>query len=92
MKPNLMTVMTISTGLVFVGAISAFLLYVPVLNVATVSAIVLALIVMFGLGVLAGGRGIRLRLHRATVPHASGTITVLSPRKPAIIAASESTP
>jgi hypothetical protein len=89
-KPNLMTVMTVSLGVLFVGATAAFLLYVPALTIATVSAIVLALVVTFGLGVQAGTKGIRLRLHKP--PAFKKTVTPLRPnnaRLPLIVAISD---
>jgi len=90
MKPNLMTVMTISMGTLFAGAIAAFLLYVPVLTIATVSTIVLALIVMFGLGVQAGTRGIKLRLHKSSVLRSKESVQrANSGRMPAIVAISD---
>jgi hypothetical protein len=90
MKPNLMTVMTISMGALFVGATAAFLLYVPVLNIVTVSTIVLALIVTFGLGVQAGTRGIRLRLHKTSSNgNTASARRASSARTPLIVAISD---
>jgi hypothetical protein len=63
MRPDWITFVAISLGALFAGAVAAFLLYVPVLSVATVSTVVLALIVMFGLGAHAGGRRIRIARH-----------------------------
>jgi hypothetical protein len=101
MKPNLITVVTIAMGALFLGAVVAFLLYVPVLAIATVSTIALALIFMFGLGVQAGSRGIRLRLRRGSyltnpvtstllrnAPQPSNSITLISSKAPPISAGS----
>ena len=44
--------------------IGAFLLYVPAISLASVVAVVMALILMFVLGVHAGGRRIRIGRHR----------------------------
>ena len=61
LKLDLITFVTIAVGVLFAGSIAAFLLYVPLLTVMTVSGILLALGVMFGLGVQAGGRRIRIK-------------------------------
>ena len=50
-----------ATGIMLVGAMAAFLLYVSLLTVTTVSLVLLALILMFALGVQAGGRRIRIK-------------------------------
>ena len=42
------------------GSLSAFLLFVPILSIATVVLLVAGLILMFGLGLHAGKREIRL--------------------------------
>jgi hypothetical protein len=45
-------------------SIGAFLLYVPAISLVSVVAVIMALILMFVLGVQAGGRRIRLGRHR----------------------------
>ena len=56
-------------GILLIGSIAAFLLYVPAFHVLTVSVIVLALVVTFCLGVQTGGRRIRFRrLKRSQEP------------------------
>ena len=51
-------------SVLFIGSVAAFLLYVPVFTIITVLTIVVGLIVTFGLGVVAGGRRIRLKRHK----------------------------
>ena len=43
-----------STGALLVGSIGAFLLFVPVLSIATAVCILVGLLLMFGLGVQVG--------------------------------------
>jgi hypothetical protein len=45
-----------SLGVLFLGSIGAFLLFVPVLSLATVVCMLVALMLMFGLGVQVGNR------------------------------------
>jgi hypothetical protein len=47
----------VSSGVVFVGSIAAFCLFVPVLSIATVVWVQVGLMLMFGLGFQAGTRG-----------------------------------
>jgi hypothetical protein len=42
------------------ASIGAFLIYVPLIGLVTVTAIILGFVLAFGLGVLAGGRRIRI--------------------------------
>jgi hypothetical protein len=58
----------IALGIVFAGTIGAFLLYVPVLTIFSVSAVLLGFVVMFGLGMQAGGRRIRVKRTKMS-PH-----------------------
>jgi hypothetical protein len=46
-----------SSGALFLGAIGAFFLFVPVLSIATVVWMLMGLMLMFGLGVQVGTRG-----------------------------------
>ena len=46
------------SGILFLGAIGAFFLLVPVLSIATVVWMMVGLLLMFGLGVQVGTRGI----------------------------------
>jgi hypothetical protein len=61
MRPDLITFVAICLGVLFAGSLAAFLLFVPLFTVTTVSTILLGLMVMFGLGVQAGGRRIRIK-------------------------------
>jgi hypothetical protein len=53
----IMRIFLASSGALFVGSIGAFLLFVPILSIATVFGTVLGLMLMFGLGVQVGSRG-----------------------------------
>jgi ABC-type transport system involved in Fe-S cluster assembly fused permease/ATPase subunit len=64
MATNLITVIfSILGALLLVGTVAAFLLAVPAVSFAGVTVILLALLLMFTLGVYAGGRRIRIRRH-----------------------------
>jgi hypothetical protein len=52
------------------ASIGAFLIYVPLIEVGTVTAITLGFVLAFGLGVLAGGRRIRVSRLLRKVPEA----------------------
>src|SRR5262249_31499675 len=56
MRIGLVLFGTAFVGLIFLGSLGAFLLFVPVLSVVTVTLLLIALILMFVLGVQAGGR------------------------------------
>jgi hypothetical protein len=45
------------TGVLMLGSIAAFLLFVPLLSIVAVVSILLALLLMFGIGVQVGNRG-----------------------------------
>jgi hypothetical protein len=45
-----------SSGALFLGSLGAFLLFVPILSIATVVWTLLGLLLMFGLGVQVGSR------------------------------------
>ena len=47
-----------SSGALFLGSMGAFLLFVPILNIATVASVLTGLLLMFGLGVQVGTRQI----------------------------------
>jgi hypothetical protein len=57
---HLTTVLEVLLGILFLGSIGTFFLYVPILPVAAAVTIMLALILMFILGVQTGGRRIRV--------------------------------
>ena len=59
-------VFTTLLGVLLIGTIAAFLLYVPSLTLMSVAAIVMGLLLTFGLGVQVGGR--RIRIHRQKTP------------------------
>jgi hypothetical protein len=64
MATNFITViLSILGAILLVGTVAAFLLQVPAVSVAGVSVVLLALLLMFTLGVYAGGRRIRIRRH-----------------------------
>lgn len=64
MATNLITtVFSILAACLLVGSVSAFLLTVPAVTFAGVTVVLLALLLMFTLGVYAGGRRIRVRRH-----------------------------
>ena len=50
-------ILLISSGTLFVGAMGAFFLLVPMLSIATVASMMVGLVLMFGLGVQVGARG-----------------------------------
>ncbi len=60
MKLNLITVICVLLAALLVGTVAAFLLLVPVMSVAAVSTVLLASILMFGLGLNVGRRRIRI--------------------------------
>jgi hypothetical protein len=55
-----MTAVGVLLGVLILGSFGAFFLYVPILPVAAAATIMLALILMFILGVQTGGRRIRI--------------------------------
>ena len=57
---HLMTAVGVLLGVLILGSFGAFFLYVPILPVAAAATIMLALILMFILGVQTGGRRIRI--------------------------------
>jgi len=64
MATNFITVIfSILAACLLVGSVSAFLLEVPVVTFVSLTVILLALLLMFTLGVYAGGRRIRIRRH-----------------------------
>lgn len=64
MATNFITVIfSILGAILLVGTVAAFLLEVPAVSFASVGIILLALLLMFTLGVYAGGRRIRIRRH-----------------------------
>jgi ABC-type transport system involved in Fe-S cluster assembly fused permease/ATPase subunit len=64
MATNFITVVfSILGALLLVGTVATFLLEVPAVSFAGVTVILLALLLMFTLGVYAGGRRIRIRRH-----------------------------
>ncbi len=73
MKFNLIMLLSIFLAALLTGAIAAFLLFVPVMSVAVVSSVVLVSVLMFGLGLQAGRR--RLRITR----HKNPSVSTLSP-------------
>jgi hypothetical protein len=50
-------ILLISSGALFLGAMGAFFLLVPMLSIATVVSMMVGLVLMFGLGVQVGARG-----------------------------------
>ncbi len=48
-----------STGLLLLGSVGAFLLFVPLLSIVAVVFVVLSLMLMFGIGVQVGNQGSR---------------------------------
>jgi uncharacterized membrane protein YedE/YeeE len=73
MKPHMkihvfLIAFVVALGIVFAGTIGAFLLYVPVLTIFSVSAVLFGFVVMFGLGMQAGGRRIRVKRTKMS-PH-----------------------
>jgi uncharacterized membrane protein YfcA len=69
LKMNLNFVVASSVAVLFLASLIAFFLYVPALSVITTLIILLALVLMFGLGAYAGGRRIRIK-RRWPVGHA----------------------
>ncbi len=64
MPTNLITmIFSILAAALLVGTVAAFLLEVPVVTLAGLTVILLALLLMFTLGVYAGGRRIRIKRH-----------------------------
>jgi ABC-type transport system involved in Fe-S cluster assembly fused permease/ATPase subunit len=64
MATNLITmVFSILAACLLIGSVSAFLLVVPAVTFAGVTVVLLALLLMFTLGIYAGGRRIRIRRH-----------------------------
>ena len=57
---HLITAVGVLLGVLLLGSFGAFFLYVPILPVAAVVTIMLALFLMFMLGVQTGGRKIRV--------------------------------
>jgi hypothetical protein len=57
---HLITTLGVLLGVLILGSFGAFFLYVPILPVAAAVTIMLALILMFILGVQTGGRRIRV--------------------------------
>jgi VIT1/CCC1 family predicted Fe2+/Mn2+ transporter len=73
---HLTTAIGVLLGVLIFGSLGAFFLYVPILPVAAAVTIMLALILMFFLGVQTGGRRIRV-LRRKTA--AASQLAELSP-------------
>jgi len=64
MATNLITaIFSILAATLLLGTVAAFLLQVPAVTLASLTVILLALLLMFTLGVYAGGRRIRIRRH-----------------------------
>jgi hypothetical protein len=64
MATNLITmIFSILAAVLLVGSVAAFLLEVPAETLAGVTVVLLSLLLMFTLGVYAGGRRIRIRRH-----------------------------
>ena len=61
-KRHLMTAIGVLLGVLILGSFGAFFLYVPILPVAAAATIMLALILMFILGVQTGGRRVRRKM------------------------------
>jgi len=61
MTGNLITtIFAVLFGLLILGTVGSFLLFVPVLSILSVASILLALMFMFALGLHVGGRRIRI--------------------------------
>jgi ABC-type transport system involved in Fe-S cluster assembly fused permease/ATPase subunit len=60
MTTKIAVLLSIFPFALLIGSVAAFLLYVPVMTVAATAAILLALVLTFTLGVVAGGRRIRI--------------------------------
>ena len=54
------TIFAVLFGLLILGTVGSFLLFVPVLSILSVASILLALMFMFALGLHVGGRRIRI--------------------------------
>jgi hypothetical protein len=64
MATNLITkVFSILASILLIGVVAAFLLEVPAESLASVTVVLLSLLLMFTLGVFAGGRRIRISRH-----------------------------
>ena len=64
MATNFITmIFSILAACLLVGSVAAFLLEVPAVTFVSLTVILLALLLMFTLGVYAGGRRIRIRRH-----------------------------
>jgi ABC-type transport system involved in Fe-S cluster assembly fused permease/ATPase subunit len=64
MATNLITmIFSILAAALLVGTVAAFLLQVPAVSLAGLTVVLLALLLMFTLGVYAGGRRIRIKRH-----------------------------
>lgn len=64
MRFNLMAWIASLSGVLLAAAFAAFLFFVPLMSVAVVSSVLLISVLMFGLGVQAGRRPIRITRHR----------------------------
>ena len=64
MRLTYTSVAAITVAVMFIIAVAAFLIYVPLSTVLAAALIALALMVMFALGIQAGGRRIRIRRER----------------------------
>jgi hypothetical protein len=65
MTGNLITsIFAVLLGLALLGTVGAFLMAVPVVSLVSVVSILLALMLMFALGMHAGGRRIRIHPRR----------------------------
>jgi hypothetical protein len=68
MKLSLTSAVTILATVLFIASVGMFLLYVPLSTILAASIILLAMLVTFGLGVQAGGRRIRIKRHKDSLP------------------------
>lgn len=67
MRRDLTFLVGILVGVLFLGSLGAFLLYVPILPLTVVVTTLLGLILMFVLGIQTGGRRIRIsRVRKAS--------------------------
>lgn len=60
MTTKIAVLLTIFPFALLLGSIAAFMLYVPVVTIVATVTILLALVLTFTLGVIAGGRRIRI--------------------------------
>jgi len=60
MTTKIAVLLTIFPFALLLGSIAAFMLYVPVVTIGATVTILLALVLTFTLGVIAGGRRIRI--------------------------------